>query len=193
MSTNTITECKPWCTEHYAPEDHYPDKEVAEYSLDGDECVSSSLTVDDVAIWLVQGRHDAEPLVGISTGSSDQLTLAEAGQLADAIKELRSAVVEGRPVLNGRQASPKRNTEFTAWAEATSREISRTISEKLETAGISRDTASTETGIPYSTLNHRLAGESPLTVDELVALADLLGIPPSELVANAEADERDSK
>ncbi|HUW79254.1 MAG TPA: hypothetical protein VMV52_10985 [Candidatus Nanopelagicaceae bacterium] len=48
---NTITDCKPWCSEHYVPEDNI------ETELDGGECISPSFTVSDVAIWL-ESRGD---------------------------------------------------------------------------------------------------------------------------------------
>jgi hypothetical protein len=56
-----------------------------------------------------------------------------------------------------------------------SKAISRTIDSSLRAPGITQRTAALSTGIPLNTLNRGLTGHSPRYVDELRALADLLG------------------
>ena len=64
--------------------------------------------------------------------------------------------------------------------------MSHVVREALRDAGISQRAASTETGIPLTTLVRRLSGRSPLLVTELAALASLAGVTVSELTARAE-------
>ena len=64
--------------------------------------------------------------------------------------------------------------------------MSHVVREALRDAGISQRVASTETGIPLTTLVRRLSGRSPLLVTELAALASLAGVTVSELTARAE-------
>lgn len=45
----------------------------------------------------------------------------------------------------------------------------------------------TDTRIPRSRLSRRLSGKTPLDTDELVLVANQLGIPAADIVARAEA------
>jgi len=72
--------------------------------------------------------------------------------------------------------------------EQASRAVSHAVRQALREAGISQRAASTETGIPLTTLVRRLSGHSPLNVNELAALASLAGVSVSELAARAERD-----
>lgn len=68
----------------------------------------------------------------------------------------------------------------------TSQGIARVISQRLEAADISQRSVSADTGIALTTLSRRLAGKSPFGIDELEAIAALLGTTISDLVAEAE-------
>ncbi|AKU15786.1 helix-turn-helix transcriptional regulator [Luteipulveratus mongoliensis] len=70
----------------------------------------------------------------------------------------------------------------------TARSLASVVLEALAEAGISQREAAEKTGIPSTTLNRRLSptGNSPLTADEIVRLATLLGTRPSALMAVAE-------
>ncbi|WP_074367647.1 helix-turn-helix domain-containing protein [Mycobacteroides abscessus] len=49
-------------------------------------------------------------------------------------------------------------------------------------SGVPRRDIATSLGISTATLNRRLSGASPFNADELVGLANILGIKPSELL-----------
>lgn len=71
--------------------------------------------------------------------------------------------------------------------EQASREVSHVVARALREAGIPQRVAAERAGIPLTTLTRRLSGRSPLLVTELAALASLIGVPVSELLARAEA------
>lgn len=68
----------------------------------------------------------------------------------------------------------------------TSRAIAEVVSQALTDSGKSLRDAATTTGIPLTTLSRRLTGNSSFTVDEVDALACLLGLSVSQLAAAAE-------
>ncbi|MBN7350756.1 helix-turn-helix domain-containing protein [Mycobacteroides abscessus] len=52
----------------------------------------------------------------------------------------------------------------------------------VDASGVPRRDIATSLGISATTLNRRLSGESPFKADELVGLANILGVKPSELL-----------
>ncbi|WP_119698641.1 helix-turn-helix domain-containing protein [Microbacterium halotolerans] len=52
----------------------------------------------------------------------------------------------------------------------------------IERSGRSRRAISNETGIPYATLNRKLAGRSEFTFSELFLISEVLGVRPSRFV-----------
>lgn len=74
--------------------------------------------------------------------------------------------------------------------ETLSRAISALIADELAAADIPLRTASETTGIPRTTLRRRLIGASPLTMDELAALLDLLGITLTEAARRTEVPDQ---
>jgi len=61
---------------------------------------------------------------------------------------------------------------ITEW---TARAVQRAIAD----SGRSKRSVSDETGIPYPTLNRKVAGKGEFTFRELLALAEGLGVAPS--------------
>lgn len=66
--------------------------------------------------------------------------------------------------------------------------IAQHVTSLLTRGGISQREASRRTGIPLTTLSRRLAGHSPLQLDELAALADLLDLSLVDLVSGADLE-----
>ncbi|WP_032703817.1 helix-turn-helix domain-containing protein [Mycobacteroides abscessus] len=52
----------------------------------------------------------------------------------------------------------------------------------VDASGVDRRDIASNLGISVTTLNRRLSGESPFNANELVGLANVLGIKPSELL-----------
>ena len=75
---------KPWCDEH-------------EPQADGGKCVSVVLGTGTAGAWLVQGPADAEPFVGLDLAINVRLTIDQAVDLSNSIRELRGAAF-GRPL-----------------------------------------------------------------------------------------------
>ena len=63
--------------------------------------------------------------------------------------------------------------------------LGHAVREALRSADISQRAAADRTGIRLSTLNRRLSGAQPFRVNELAAIADLLGVTVADLVARA--------
>lgn len=61
------------------------------------------------------------------------------------------------------------------------------VSRRITDAGMSLRSFSTKTGIPLTTLTRRLAGQNPFDVDELAAVALVLGTAVSDLAGEAES------
>ena len=62
--------------------------------------------------------------------------------------------------------------------------LGRAVAARLEQAGITQRDASQETGIPLATLNRRLR-QGDFRLSELTALATLLGVTDSQLLAES--------
>jgi hypothetical protein len=74
---------KPWCDEH-------------EPQADG-KCVSIVLGTGTAGAWLVQGPADSEPFIGLDLTINVRLTIDQAVDLSNSIRELRGAAF-GRPL-----------------------------------------------------------------------------------------------
>lgn len=61
--------------------------------------------------------------------------------------------------------------------------VAANVSRLLREANITQRDAALATGIPLTTLVRRLTGKTPLLVTELGAIAELLGVPLTVLVA----------
>lgn len=55
----------------------------------------------------------------------------------------------------------------------------RAVVEAIELSGLSKRRVSDETGIPYPTLNRKLAGRTDFTWRELVTISEVLAVNPS--------------
>lgn len=55
----------------------------------------------------------------------------------------------------------------------------RAVREAIADAGRSKTSLSDETGIPYPTLNRKVAGKSEFSFTELLLIAEALGVSPS--------------
>lgn len=71
----------------------------------------------------------------------------------------------------------------------TSRRIAGVVERRISASGISLREAARQTGIPLTTLSRRLTGNSPFSLPELAAVAELLGVVASELVIEAETTD----
>lgn len=67
------------------------------------------------------------------------------------------------------------NDEINSLAEWSA----RAVQEAIAGAGRTKRSVSDETGIPYPTLNRKLAAKTEFTFRELLALADALNVAPS--------------
>ncbi|WP_223690069.1 helix-turn-helix domain-containing protein [Leifsonia poae] len=56
----------------------------------------------------------------------------------------------------------------------------RAVRDAIADAGRSKRSVSDETGIPYPTLNRKLAAKSEFSFTELLMLADALGVAPKQ-------------
>ena len=68
---------------------------------------------------------------------------------------------------------------------STRRTVAASVSAALGEAGVTRVAASEATGISPSKLRRRLAGETSFNLDELAAIASLLGIAPGDFIVAA--------
>lgn len=64
-------------------------------------------------------------------------------------------------------------------------DTAKAVREAIEDAGRSKRSISDETGIPYPTLNRKLAGKNEFTFRELYLLSEALGVPPYRLTPPA--------
>lgn len=71
--------------------------------------------------------------------------------------------------------------------DETSVQVASVVAKALGDAGISQREASARTGIPITTLVRRLGGKSSFKVDELEALAGIIGCTITSFFAAAEA------
>lgn len=67
------------------------------------------------------------------------------------------------------------NDDMTSLAEWSARAVQQAIAD----AGRTKRSVSDETGIPYPTLNRKLAAKTDFSFRELLALADALNVAPS--------------
>lgn len=74
--------------------------------------------------------------------------------------------------------SNRTTSEATNWAASAVRQA-------IEDSGRTKVSIAERTGIPYPTLNRKLAGLSELSLVELLLLADALDVHPSEFVPPA--------
>lgn len=56
----------------------------------------------------------------------------------------------------------------------------RAITDAIDSSRLTKLSISEETGIPYSTLNRKLAGKSDFTFAELILIADAVGVSPAD-------------
>jgi len=59
------------------------------------------------------------------------------------------------------------------------------IKSALETTGVKKTHIAEVTGIPYSTLNRKLAGKADFTLGDILAIAEALGVSPATLTPPA--------
>lgn len=64
--------------------------------------------------------------------------------------------------------------------------LARVVRGALATAGVQRIEVAKKTGIPQSTLGRRLGGSAEFTVHEFFRIAEVCGVPASELVERSE-------
>lgn len=89
----------PWCTQHTTDGDEW---------LSIDMCASAAIDVGaGCAVWLTQEVTGIEPniVVDVPTTGAD-LSIAQAGELRDALWELRQVVIEGRAIHPGFLGEP---------------------------------------------------------------------------------------
>ncbi|MGO1410388.1 MAG: helix-turn-helix domain-containing protein [Microbacterium sp.] len=65
----------------------------------------------------------------------------------------------------------------------------KAVETAIARSGQSRRAISKETGIPYATLNRKLAGRSEFTFSELFLISDVLGVRPSQFVPSRSTAE----
>lgn len=58
------------------------------------------------------------------------------------------------------------------------REIGQAVGEALHCGGLTKTWLSDETGIPYPTLNRKIAGKSEFHFSELLLVSEALGVSP---------------
>lgn len=61
-------------------------------------------------------------------------------------------------------------------------QVGRAVSVALLDAGRTKRSISDETGIPYSTLNRKVAGKAEFSLSELLLIAEAIGTTPSALL-----------
>lgn len=64
-------------------------------------------------------------------------------------------------------------------------EVGSAVDSAIKDAGRTKVSVSDETGIPYPTLNRKVAGKSEFSFTELLAIAECLGTSPSIFVPSA--------
>lgn len=74
--------------------------------------------------------------------------------------------------------SNHRGEAITEWS-------ARAVQKAIADSGRSKVSISEETGIPYPTLNRKLAVKSEFSFRELLALADALGVAPADFTPPA--------
>ena len=67
-----------------------------------------------------------------------------------------------------------------------SRAIALTLRDEVHAAGLSHRDISAETGIPPSTVQHRLSGNSKLYLDDVIRIAYAVGVNPSTVIDRAQ-------
>lgn len=70
-------------------------------------------------------------------------------------------------------------------ADTCLREITARVRQAIRASGRTKRWVSEESGIPYATLNRKLAGKTDFTFRELFALADVLKVSPADLLPSA--------
>lgn len=70
------------------------------------------------------------------------------------------------------------NRDTTEWA-------AKTVAQAVLASGKSKNQVATESAIPYKTLDRKLRGGSPFNWDELLRLAEVLGVHPSKFTPPA--------
>lgn len=68
----------------------------------------------------------------------------------------------------------------------TARDIATSLASAIREAGWSQRDVADATGIPLVTLSRRLTGKSPLTITELAAITEAIGVSLAALVLAAE-------
>lgn len=61
-------------------------------------------------------------------------------------------------------------------------EVGSAVESAIKDAGRTKVSVSDETGIPYPTLNRKVAGKSEFSFTELLAVSECLGVSPSMFV-----------
>ncbi len=56
------------------------------------------------------------------------------------------------------------------------------VKQAILSAGLSKRALSERTGIPYTSLNRKLAGHTDLTLQELFLIAEATGVSPTQLI-----------
>ena len=61
-------------------------------------------------------------------------------------------------------------------------EVGSAVDAAIKTAGRTKVSVSEESGIPYPTLNRKVAGKSEFSFTELLAVAECLGVHPGQFL-----------
>lgn len=61
-------------------------------------------------------------------------------------------------------------------------QVGKQVDKKIEATGITKRAVSEKSGMPYSSLNSKLKGFRSFNIDEILAIAEAIGEPPSELL-----------
>lgn len=126
-----------------------------------DEARVHSVRLDplvEVVRWTPVGGASLSPVAVLSL-PEDDLTAKDAREVAAALSTA-AALIDG-----------------SAYAEA----VASQVAEALSVRGVTVAEASEQSGIPRSTLERRLGGDSPLSLYELKALADVCGTTAASL------------
>lgn len=65
------------------------------------------------------------------------------------------------------------------------KETAKAVQEALQDANRSKKSLSDETGIPYPTLNRKMAAQTEFRFSELLAIAEALGVSPATFTPRA--------
>jgi transcriptional regulator with XRE-family HTH domain len=63
----------------------------------------------------------------------------------------------------------------------TTQQVAANVRAEMARSGLSQASLGTDLGLKQQSLSRRLAGRTPFSVDEAFAVADLLGVPASEI------------